>query len=120
MNNDMLLLMEKHTDTLIEQTKTKPEAIEYKLNKPMEFIFFPPATNLIDENKWLLAVSSFETTKSVFNITHESITFSITLAGHWISNFAEKTMDEIKNLLELRSQNDFELHGEQVRKKGKF
>ena len=31
MNNEFLLLIKKHTDTLIEQTKTKPqETLEYK------------------------------------------------------------------------------------------
>ena len=30
----MLLLIKKHTDTLIEQTKTKPqETLEFKMNK---------------------------------------------------------------------------------------
>ena len=34
MNNELLLLIKKHTDTLIQQTKTKPqEALEFKLNK---------------------------------------------------------------------------------------
>ena len=34
MNNELLLLITKHTDTLIEQTKTKPqETLEFKMNK---------------------------------------------------------------------------------------
>ena len=37
MNSELLLLIKKHTDMLIEQTKTKPQAkLEYKLNKQME------------------------------------------------------------------------------------
>ena len=37
MNNELLLLIEKHTDTLIEQTRTKPqETLEYKMNKQMQ------------------------------------------------------------------------------------
>ena len=33
MNNELLLLIEEHTDTLIEQTKTKPqETLEFKMN----------------------------------------------------------------------------------------
>ena len=32
MNNELLLLIKKHTDTLIEQTKTKPqETLEFKM-----------------------------------------------------------------------------------------
>ena len=34
MYNELLLLIKKHTVTLIEQTKTKPqETIEFKMNK---------------------------------------------------------------------------------------
>ena len=37
MNNELLLLIEKHTDTLIEQTKTRPqETLEFKMNKQMQ------------------------------------------------------------------------------------
>ena len=40
----MLLLIKKHTDTLIEQTKTIPQGtLENKTNKQMEtFSFSPP------------------------------------------------------------------------------
>ena len=34
MNNEMLLLLKKLTDTLIKQTKTRPqETLEFKMNK---------------------------------------------------------------------------------------
>ena len=37
MNEELLVLFEKHTDTLIEQTKTKTqETIELKLKKQMK------------------------------------------------------------------------------------
>ena len=37
MNNELLLLIEKHTDTLIEQTKTKPqELLEFKMDNQMQ------------------------------------------------------------------------------------
>ena len=37
MNNEVLVLTKKYTDTLIEQTKTKPqETLEFKLNKQKE------------------------------------------------------------------------------------
>ena len=33
-NNELLLLIKKHTDNLIEQTKTKPqETLEFEVNK---------------------------------------------------------------------------------------
>ena len=115
---ELLLVVKKHTDTLIEQTKTKPqETIEFKMNRQMETFSLKPPINLVEEGKSLLAVTSFETTNSVFNINDENNSFPITTPGHWNSKSAEKTF-ELNKLLELRSQNDIELHVEQVRKKG--
>ena len=119
MNNELLLLIKKHTDTLIEQTKTKPqETLEFKMNKQMQTFSFNPPIDLVEDGKWLLAVSSFECTNSVYNITNENNSFSIIIPGHYETESAEKTIDELKKLLELRSQNGIELHVEQVRKKG--
>ena len=119
MNNELLLLIKKHTDTLIEQTKTKPqETLEFKMDKQKQTFSFNPPINLLEEGKWLLAVSLFECTNSVFNITNENNSFSIIIPGHYETESAQKTIDELNNLLELRSQNGIELHVEQVRKKG--
>ena len=119
MNNELLLLIKKHKDTLIEHTKTKPqETLEFKMIKQMQTFSFNPPINLFEEGKWLLAVSSFECTNSVFNITNENKSFSIIVPGHYQTESAEKTINELNKLLELRSQNGIELHVEQVRKKG--
>ena len=119
MNNELLLLIKKHTDTLIEQTKTKPqETLEFKMNKQMQTFPFNPPIDLVEEGKWLLAVSLFECKNSVFNITNENNSFSITTPGHWNSESVEKTIDELNKLLELRSQHDIDLHVEQFRKNG--
>ena len=119
MNNELLLLIKKHTDTLIEQTRTKPqETLEFRMNKQRQTFSFNPPINLLEEGKWLLAVSLFVCTNSVFNITNENNSFSITIPGHYETESAQKTIDELNNLLELRSQNGIELHVEQVRKKG--
>ena len=44
MNNELLLLIKKHTDTLIQQTKTKPqETLEFKMiQSEQRFLFNPP------------------------------------------------------------------------------
>ena len=52
---------------------------------------------------------------SVFNITNDNNSFSIIIQGHWETEFAEKTIDEVNRLLELRS---LELHVNEVRKRG--
>ena len=73
MNIELLLLIKKHTDTLVEQTKLKPqETLEFKMDKQMQTFSFNPPKLLIEEGKWLLAVTSFETTNSVCNITDEN------------------------------------------------
>ena len=116
MNNELLLLIKKHTDTLIEQTKTKPqETLEFKMNKQRQTFSFNAPINVVEEDKWLLAVSSFECTNSVFNITDDNNSFSIIIPAHWETKFADKIIDEVNRLLELRS---LELHVNEVRKRG--
>ena len=116
MNNALLLLIKKHTDTLIEQTKTKPQGtLEFKMNKQMQTFSFNQPINLVDEGKWLMAVSLFDCTNSVFNITNEKISFLIIIPGHYQTEFAEKIIDDLNKLLELKS---LELHVEEVRKRG--
>ena len=116
MNIELLLLIKKHTDTLIEQTKTRPqETLEFKMNKQMQTFSFNPPINFFEQDKWLLAVSSFECTNSVFNITNENNSFSIIIPGHYQTEFAEETIDELNKLLELKF---LELHVEEVRKRG--
>ena len=115
----MLLLIKKHTDTLIENTRTRPqETLGFKMDKQMQKFSFNPPISLIEESKWLLGVTSFECTNSVFNITNENNSSSIIIPGHYETKSAEKTIDELNKLVELRSQNDIDLHVEQVRKKG--
>ena len=116
MNNELLLLIKKHTDTLIEQTKTKPqETLEFIMNKQMQTFSFNPPINLFEEGKWLLAVSSFECTNSVFNITDENNSFSIIIPGHFQNKSDQKTINNLNKLLELKS---LELHVEEVKKRG--
>ena len=117
MENELFLLIKKHTDTLLEQTKTKPqETLEFKMNQQMQTFSFNPPINLVEEGRWLLGVSSYECTNSYSNITNENSSFSIIVLGHYETEPAERTIDELNQLLELRSQNGIELHFEQVTK----
>ena len=52
----------------------------------------------------------------VCNITDENKSFSITIPGHWQSKSDERTIDELNELLGLRS---LELHLKKVRKREK-
>ena len=116
MNNELFLSMKKHTDILIEQTKTKPqETLEFKMNKQMQTFSLNPPINLVEEGKWLLGVTSLEYTNSVFNITNENNSFSIIIPGHCQTEFAEKIFNDLNKLLELKS---LELQVKEVRKRG--
>ena len=55
---------------------------------------------------------------SFFNITIENNSFCITTPGHWYSRVGAETTHKLQNLLELRSQNDIELHVKEVRERG--
>ena len=81
----------------------------------MQTFSFNPPSNFVEEGKWLLAVSLFECTNSVFNITNENNSFSIIIPGHYQNKSDEKIIDDLNKLLELRSR---ELHVEEVRKRG--
>ena len=90
MNKELLLFIKKHTDTLIEQTKSRPqETLDIEINEQLEIFSFSPPINLIEEGKWLLGVSSLGCTNSVFNITDKNNSFSITITGHWGNKSAE-------------------------------
>ena len=118
MKNELLLSIEKHTDTLIEQTKVHPqETLEFKLNKQMQIFSFKAPFILLEEGEWLLGVTSFECTKSVFNTTNGNNSFSITVAGHWETKSAEKTNNELNKLIEHRSVNGIDLQVQEIRKK---
>ena len=95
MNKELLILFKKHTDTLIEQTKTRSqETLELKINTQKQSFSFSPTINLVEEGKWLKRVTSSECTNSVFNINNENNSFSIIIQGHWQTESAEKTIDE--------------------------
>ena len=63
-------------------------------------------------------MTSFEATNSVCNRTNRNISFSITTPGYWSYRECAETIHKLqKKILELRSQNDIELHVEEVRKR---
>ena len=54
MTKELPLLIEKHRDTLIQQTKTiAEETLELKMNKPMETFSFNPPIVLFEFCNWL-------------------------------------------------------------------
>ena len=64
-------------------------------------------------------MTPLEATNSVFVITDESSSITISIPGRWRipNNFSEGIIDKLKNLLKPRSQNDIDLHVEEVRQK---
>ena len=66
--------------------------------------------NLAEEGKLLLTVSSIEATNSVFNITRENNSFSISTPGQWMPEDGEELNNKLNELLELRCERDIKLH----------
>ena len=65
MNKELLRLIKKHTEMIIEQLKTKPKkTTEFTLNKGLNTFSFSHPINVYEEGKWLLAVTFLETTNS--------------------------------------------------------
>ena len=119
MNNELLLSIKKHTDTLVEQTNTKSqETLEFKMVQSKQTFSFNPPINSVEEGKWLLGVSSFEVTNSIFNITNENYSFSITIPSHWIREKAQQFIDKLKELLKL-DKRDLSLHIAAGRERGR-
>ena len=118
MIDEVLFLIKKHTHTLIEQTKLKPqETIEFKMNKQVQTFSFSPPISLVEEGKWLIAVTFFEAKNSVFNRTDQNNSLSNTIPGLWDPKSAEKSIDQLNKLLELRSQKGIELQVRETRKR---
>ena len=100
----------------MNKQKQKPqETLEFKMNKQRQTFSFNPPINLYEEDKWLLAVSSFECINSIFIITDENNSFSIIIPGHHQNKSDEKTINDLNKLLELKS---LELHVDEVEKRG--
>ena len=107
----------KHTDTSTQQKKPRSqETLEFKMSRSKKTFSFNPPLNLAEEGKVLLGLTLFDYTNSVFKITNEKNSFSYTITGHWQNKSDEKPINELNRLLDLRSQNDFDLYVEQVRK----
>ena len=52
MINELLLLIKKHTDTLIQQTKTKPQGtLEFKTIRSNQTFSFNPPIILVEEGE---------------------------------------------------------------------
>ena len=51
--------------------------------------------NLVEEGKWLLAITSFKVANSVFDLTHEGNSFSISRPGHWNSEGGEELINKL-------------------------
>ena len=95
---------------MIEQLKTKPqEMLEGKMNKQIETFSFNPPIILSEEEKWMLAVTSFEPTISVF-LNDENNSFSITTPSYWTSRGGSETNTDLREFLELREEKDILLH----------
>ena len=73
----------------LNRQKTQ-ETLEFKMIRSKQTFSFNPPINLVEEGKWLIGVTLFDCTNSVFNITNENNLFSIIIPGHWQTKSDEK------------------------------
>ena len=84
----------------------------------METFSLSTSINLFEEEKRLLAVTSFEGTNSVSDIIKEKNSFSVSILNYWTPENGEEHINGLNNLLGPRSENDIELHVKEVQKGG--
>ena len=84
----------------------------------METFAFSLPINFSEEGKRLFAVRSSEATSTVFKMTDENNSFSISTPSFWTHECGEDLNNKLNKLLEIISQNDFELRGKEVEKRG--
>ena len=87
------------------------------MKKQTETFSFKSPINLSEEGKWLLAVTSIEAINSVFDITDENNSLSISSPNYQIPEDGEEFIIELKILFQLRSENDIDLHVKEVAKR---
>ena len=69
---------------------------------------------MIEGSNWLPAMTSFESSISIFNTIDENISFSFTIPSHWNSEDGRELINELNKFLKLRPENDIELHVNEV------
>ena len=84
----------------------------------MQTFSFNPPIDSVEEGEWLMAVSLFDCTSSVFIITNENNLFSIIIPGHYQNKSNEINNERLNTLLERSSENGIELHVEEVKYTG--
>ena len=80
------------------------------MKKEVQTFRFRHQKNLIEGCNWLLVVSSFGATNSVFKISDENNSFPYSTPSHCNSEDGENFNNKLHRLLELRSESDIDLH----------
>ena len=73
---DLLLLITKNCETLIDQTQRKAEeTLEFKMIQPRETFHFKPPIQV--EGDWMIGLTDLEVYNSIFNITEQNNKFEL-------------------------------------------
>ena len=62
---------------------------------------FSTSTNLVEESKWLLAVTSFEATNTVSTISDKKNSFSNTIPSYWSSRGCAETIKQTTTIIKI-------------------
>ena len=64
----------------------------------MQTSTFSRPINLSEEGKWLVAVTSFDATNSIFNKTAENNSFLISTPSYWTPEGGEDLINKLKKI----------------------
>ena len=67
----------------------------------MQTSSFSQPINLVEEGEWLVEVTSFQTINSVFNITDEKNSFSLSTPGRWSPKDGGELINKLSKFLPL-------------------
>ena len=94
---------------MTEQTRARPrETLEYKMNKQMITFSISPPIPLVEEGKWVMAVTSSGAIVFVFNMKNENNILSFSILSYWFTRGDQRTIIRMKESLVLRDENDIE------------
>ena len=88
---DLLVLITKNCETLVQQTHRKPEeTLEFKKTKPRESFHFKPPIQT--KGDWMLGLIDLEVYNSIFNITKGNNKFEL-----YVDTFEEFSFTELED-----------------------
>ena len=86
----------------MNEQKKSQEIFKFVMGRQMKTLSFNSQINLVEERKWLLAVTSFGAMNCVFNITNQNKCFSVSTPGYWVSRGGVETINKLQKIFTVK------------------